>query len=266
MIDASEASAQAWRARYADLDGKTVFITGGATGIGASLVRAFALQGAQVCFVDVNEAAGAALVDFLRADAPRAPVFGRCDVTDLSALRDAIDRAQAISGRLDAVVNNAGNDDRHNAEDVTEEYWNWNVSINIKQQYFAAQRAFHWMKPQKTGSIVNFSSIAPRLGLPDLTVYNAVKQGVTGMTRSLSCAFGAYGVRVNAIAPGAILTPRQLEKWIDAGREAEILAGQHLKRRLVGDDIAPMALFLASDASNALAGQTITVDAGLTPG
>ena len=264
MIDPSEASQAAWTARYPDLAEKTVFISGGATGIGASLVGAFAKQGAQVAFVDINAPAGEALAERLAAECRRAPWFQTCDVTDISALRAAIDAAYGLNGRLDALVNNAANDQRHDPEAVDEAFWDWSVAINLRHQYFAAQQAFAWMKPSGKGSIINFASVAPRLGIPELSIYNAMKSGVVGMTRSLSKAFGAHGVRVNAITPGAILTPKQLEKWITPEDEARLTGEQHLHRRLVGDDIAPTALFLASDASNAITSQALTVDAGLT--
>lgn len=264
MIDPSDQSRRAWGASvYADLPEKTVFISGGATGIGASIVAAFARAGAQVCFVDINVGAGEALTEAL-SDTPRPPVFFECDVTDTAALCDRIDRAQAIAGRLDALVNNAANDHRHDVETADPEFFDWCAAINLKHQYFAAQRAFHWMKPQGAGSIINFGSISPRLGDEALTIYGAMKSAVSGMTRSMSLAFGPHGVRVNAIVPGAILTPRQLELWITPELEAEHTGRQHLRRRLVGDDIAPTALFLASDASNAIASQMIAVDAGMT--
>ena len=161
-------------------------------------------------------------------------------------------------------MNNAANDRRHDPERADPEFWDWCVSVNLKHQYFAAQRAFHWMKPRGAGSIINFGSVSPRLGQADLSIYGAMKSAVAGMTRSLSAAFGPHGVRVNAIVPGVILTPKQLKLWITPETEAEHLANQHLRRRLVGDDIAPTALFLASDASNAIASQSIAVDAGLT--
>lgn len=264
MIDPSETSRAAWTACYPDLAEKTVFVSGGATGIGASLVAAFALQGAQVLFVDLNEAAGRALAETLGRQAARRPVFQPCDVTDGPALAAAIDAAHALEGRLDVLVNNAANDTRHDPETVTPEFFDWVVAVNLKHQYFAAQRAFHWMKPRGTGSIINFGSIAPRLGIPELSIYGAMKSGVAGMTRMLSRGFAEHGVRVNAIVPGAILTPRQLELWISPEDEARIKADQHLHRRLVGDDIAPTALFLAADASNAITSQSLTVDGGMT--
>lgn len=264
-FDSSEHSARAWCARYADLADKTVVISGGASGIGASLVAAFAEQGATVWFLDVNESAGRALVERVRGDGGVPPTFRVCDVTDTAALQQAIDAAHADAGRLDVLINNAGHDERHQAEAVDPDYWDRCVAINLKHQFFAAQRAFHWMKPSGQGAVVNFGSIAPRLGIAELSVYNAMKSGVIGMTRTLSRGFGEHGVRVNAIIPGAILTPRQLELWISPEDEARIAAEQHLHRRLVGDDIAPTALFLASEASNAITSQAIVVDAGHTP-
>ncbi|MCI4663750.1 MAG: SDR family oxidoreductase [Neomegalonema sp.] len=264
MFDASPASQQAWTAaRYPDLAAKTVFISGGATGIGASLVAAFAAQGAQVYFIDIDADAGEALARQF-ANTPNPPKFQRCDVTDTTALQTAIDAAQALNGRLDAMINNAANDKRHDPETATPEFFDWCVAINFKHQFFAAQRAFHWMKRQGSGSIINFGSVSPRIGQADLAIYGAMKSAVSGFTRSLSKAFGPQGVRVNAIVPGVILTPKQLELWITPEIEAAHLENQHLKRRLVGDDIAPTALFLASDASNAIASQSFAIDAGLT--
>lgn len=264
MHDPSQMSQKAWTAcAFPDLAGKTVFVSGGATGIGASMVCAFAEVGAQVYFVDLNAEAGEALTESL-SNAARPPVFARCDVTDTDALTGCIDAAQAISGRLDALINNAANDKRHDPTTTDPEFFDWCAAINLKHQFFAAQRAFHWMKPQGSGSIINFGSVAPRLGDENLSIYGAMKSAVSGLTRSLSLSFGPHGVRVNAIVPGVILTPRQLELWITPELEAQHQARQHLRRRLVGDDIAPTALFLASDASNAIASQSIAVDAGLT--
>lgn len=266
MIDPSPASEAAWIARYADLDAKTVFVSGGATGIGASIVAAFAGQGSRVLFCDLNEAAGTALVERLAGTGAHRPVFRLCDVTDTEALQAVIDEAQALDGRLDVVVNNAANDQRHDPETVGTAFWDWCANVNLRHQYFAAQRGYHWMKAQGQGSIINFGSVAPRLGQAELSVYGAMKTAVTGMTRTLARAFGTHGVRVNAIVPGAILTPRQRDHWISPADEARIRGQQHLDRRLVGDDIAPTALFLGSDASNAITSQSLTVDAGMTEG
>ncbi len=264
MIDPSTASEEAWAAAaYPDLAEKTVSVSGGPPVTGASPAPASARPGARAHFVDVDEDAGRALAERL-ASAKRPPAFRRCDVTDTPALADAIDAAQADAGRLDALLNNAANDQRHDPATASPDFWDWCVAVNVKHQFFAAQRAFHWMKSQGSGAIVNFGSVSPRIGQPDLTIYGAMKSAVAGLTRNLSAAFGPHGVRVNAIVPGVILTPKQLALWITPEIEAGHLASQHLRRRLVGDDVAPTALFLASSASNAITSQLIAVDAGLT--
>lgn len=250
-------------ATYKDLADKTIFISGGATGIGSDMVAAFALQGARVHFVDIDEEAGIRLADDLAETAGRRPVFTVCDVTEDESLFAAIDAAEADCG-LAVLINNAANDKRHNVEEVDAGFWDWNQKINLRHQFFAAQRAFSHMKGRGTGSIINFGSVAPRLAVADLAVYSTCKSAVKGMTRSLAREFGHHGVRVNAIVPGAILTPRQLELWISPEREKEILTDQCLHRRLVGDDIAQMALFLASDVSSACTSQEFVVDGGIT--
>lgn len=251
----------ATQAIYRDLEHKAVFISGGATGIGAAIVTAFARQGAHVHFVDINEAAGETLAASLAAEGNEKPDFLRCDVTDDDALCAAIDRASA-SG-LDVLVNNAANDTRHKVADVGRDFWQTCVDINLRHQFVAAQRAYLHMKPRGAGSIINFGSIAPRLGVPDLAVYSTCKAAVKGLTRSLAREYGHEGVRVNSIVPGAILTPRQLDLWISPEDEQKLLADQCLHRRLVGEDVAQMALFLASDVSSACTSQEFVVDGGL---
>ena len=246
--------------RYADLADKGVFITGGASGIGADLVRAFAAQGSRILFIDLDEAAGAALQQELGASV----AFQPCDVTDTAALQGAIDRFAEQVGGLAALINNAANDQRRAAEEADEAFWEASVAVNLKQQYFAAQAAFRRMKPAGAGSIVNFGSIAPVLGERNLSIYGACKSAVKGMTRTLAREFGDHGVRVNAIVPGAILTEKQLKLWISPEDEARILERQCLHRRLTGADIAPVALFLASEASEAITSQSIVVDGGMT--
>lgn len=250
------------KAIYRDLQQKTVFVSGGATGIGAAIVTAFAGQGADIHFVDVNQAAGEELSASLLADGCKKPEFLCCDVTDDDALCEAIDRA-AENG-LDVLVNNAANDTRHSVAEVGPEFWKTCVDINLRHQFVAAQRAFVHMKARGTGSIVNFGSVAPRLGVRDLSVYSTCKAAIKGLTRSLAREFGTDGVRVNSIVPGAILTPRQLELWISPEDEERLLADQCLHRRLVGEDVAEMALFLASDVSSACTSQEFVVDGGLS--
>ncbi|MEM9011561.1 MAG: SDR family oxidoreductase [Pseudomonadota bacterium] len=242
-------------AQYRDLAGRIVLITGGATGIGADMVRAFHGQGSHVTFADIDEAAGQALAAELSGSS-----FVRCDVTDTQALRDCIHGA----GALDVLVNNAANDMRVALERIDEPMWERIVSVNLRHQFFAAQTAGAGMAARGRGAIINFGSVAPTLRIADLDAYSTCKTAVLGMTRQFARHFGHNGVRVNAIVPGAILTPRQLELWITPEDEARILADQCLHRRLVGSDVAEMALFLASDVSSACTGQEFVVDGGMT--
>ena len=249
-------------ASYSDLEDRTIFISGGASGIGSDMVIAFAHQGARVHFVDIDAEAGEGLVQSLSEAVTHRPVFSVCDVTDTGSLVDCIDKAEADGG-LSALINNAANDRRHDPEQVDEAFWDWCQGINLKHQYFAAQRAFIHMKKREAGSIINFGSVAPRMGVEELSVYSTCKAAVRGMTRTLAREFGHAGIRVNSIVPGAILTPRQLELWISEEDEKRLLGDQCLHRRLVGDDIAQMAMFLASGVSSACTAQEFIVDGGI---
>ena len=244
-------------ARYSDLAGRVVFISGGASGIGADLVRAFAAQDTRVLFVDIDTGAGEEMA------AETGASFLPCDVTDNDALSAAIDRAEGMGG-LDVLVNNAGNDKRIPLEEVTAEAWTRTVDVNLKHQFFASQRACHHMKQRGRGSIINFGSVAPELPVANLAVYNACKAAVRGLTRSLAKDVGMHGIRVNAILPGAILTEKQRTLWYpDQAAIDGMVDQQCLKRELCGQDIAQMALFLASDASAACTAQDFIVDGGI---
>lgn len=250
-------------ARYRDLAEKTVFVSGGASGIGADIVAAFARQGASVFFVDLDAAAGEALAARLGEETGARLAFARVDVTDTDALVAAIDRAAAETGRLDALVNNAANDRRVPVETVGPAEWDAAMAVNLKHQFFAAQAAHRHMKPRRAGSIVNLGSTSYRIGVPDLTAYATAKSAVRGLTRQLAREWGRDLVRVNAVVPGAILTEKQLSLWISPEREREILAQQCLPRRLVGPEVAEMTLFLASDVSSACTAQDFLVDGGI---
>lgn len=252
----------AYETRYPDLDGQTVFVSGGATGIGAAIVEAFSRQGAQTWFVDIDEAAGEALAGAVASKTGNKPVFKYCDVTDTASLKDEIARAGNVTGTLHALVNNAARDLRIPAAEVTEEDWDALVAINLKHQFFAAQAAYKFMAPAGRGSIINFGSIAPGQGVSNLSVYSSCKAAAFGLTRSLARDFGAAGVRVNSVVPGAILTPRQLRDWIDEETKQDIIARQCLKRPMQEDDVAEMVLFLASNASRGCTAQEFTVDGG----
>lgn len=246
-------------ARYADLEGRCVFISGGASGIGRDLVEAFAAQGAQVLFVDLSEAEGQALAS---AVGDRV-CFVACDVTDDAALADAMDRAEAMGG-LDVLINNAANDLRHDFGEVDADTWQRMVDVNLRHQFFASQRAAAYMKPRRRGSIINFGSVAPEIKVPNLAVYAACKSAVRGLTRALAKDLGGYGIRVNTIVPGAILTEKQRKLWYtDQAAIDGMVAQQCLKRELSGSDVAQMALFLASDVSAACTAQDFIVDGGI---
>lgn len=242
---------------YRDLEGRGVFISGGATGIGSDMVRAFRAQGARVTFADIDRGAGEALA------AETGAAFRPCDVTDLAAYGALLAEAAAAGG-LEVLVNNAANDTRHDWDAVSPADWERILAVNLRHQFFAAQAAGRAMRARGRGSIINFGSVAPRMGIPRLAVYSACKAAVTGLTRTLARELGPEGVRVNTIVPGAILTPRQLRLWITPEDEARLLALQCLPRRLLGPDVAEMALFLASDVSSACTGQDFVVDGGLT--
>lgn len=250
-------------ARYHDLEGKTVFISGGATGIGGDLVDAFTLQGAAVHFVDIDRDAAEARVERLVAQTGNKPQFSICDVTDTAALAACVQRAGEAHQRLDVLINNAANDTRHAVEESSTAAWDRNIAVNLKHQFFAAQAALTFMKPARSGSIINVGSVAPTLRHARLSIYCTAKAGVTGLTRTLARDFGDFGIRVNTLVPGCIITPRQLELWISAEDELRIQAEQCLHRRLIGEDVAQMALFLASDVSSACTAQEFIVDGGL---
>ena len=247
-------------ARYPSLAGKRVFVSGGGSGIGAGLVEGFARQGAQVTFVDIADDAARALVDSL-SDCPTPPRYRHCDLTDLDAVRAAIAAADAQMGGIDVLVNNAANDDRHAIADVTPEYWDDRMAVNLRHLFFAAQAVVPSMRRSGGGVILNFGSISWHLGLPDLVLYQTAKAGIEGMTRAMARDLGRDTIRVNTIVPGNVETPRQM-KWYTPEGEAEIVAQQCLDGRIQPADVAALALFLASDDARMCTGHDYFVDAG----
>jgi NAD(P)-dependent dehydrogenase (short-subunit alcohol dehydrogenase family) len=244
------------RAIYPSLAGKRVIVTGGASGIGASLVEAFADQNALVAFLDIDSASGLALAE--RLETPR---FAPCNLTDLDALRATMDAMVGELGGLDILINNAGNDDRHSIEAVTPAYWEERMAVNLRHLFFAAQAAIAPMRAAGGGAIVNFGSISWHLGLMDLVLYQTAKAGIEGLTRSLARELGRDGIRVTAIVPGNVQTPRQ-SQWYTPEGEAEIVAAQCLNGRIQPMDVAALALFLASDDAHMCTGHEYFVDAG----
>ncbi|MEZ5668383.1 MAG: SDR family oxidoreductase [Alphaproteobacteria bacterium] len=247
---------------YPCLRDKVVFITGGGMGIGASLVEHFCAQGSAVAFVDIAEAPSRALVDRIAADGHRKPLFLPCDVRDIAALRAAIAEVAATLGTITVLVNNAAHDERHKLEDVTPEYWDERFDVNLRHQFFAAQAVAEGMKAAGGGSIINFGSTSWMIGQGGMAAYTAAKSANLGLTRSLARDLGEFNIRVNSIAPGWIMTQRQIEKWLTPEGVEELMRRQCLKRKLQPADIARVVLFFASEDSSAMTNQSYIVDGG----
>ncbi|OLF75232.1 3-oxoacyl-ACP reductase [Maricaulis sp. W15] len=245
---------------YPSLKGKLVVISGGGSGIGAALTEGFARQGARVVFLDICDGPATEIADRLSALDP-APVYRHCDLTDLDALHACFDAIRTELGTVDVLINNAANDDRHTIADVTPEYWDNRMAVNLRHKYFATREVAAGMKAQGSGVVINLGSISWHLALPDLSVYQTAKSAIEGMTRALARELGPDGIRVTCIVPGNVKTPRQ-EKWYTPEGEAEIVAAQCLKLRVEPKDILAMALFLASDDARACTGHEYFVDAG----
>ncbi len=245
---------------YPSLRDRLVVVTGGGSGIGAGFTEAFARQGARVVFFDIAEADSKALEASLAELSP-APVFHPCDLTDIAALQRCLADIVAEHGPIDVLINNAANDDRHTLAEVTPDYWDNRINVNLRHLYFAAQSVATGMREQGRGVIINLGSISWHLGLPDLSLYETAKAGIEGMTRALARELGGDGVRVVCIVPGNVQTPRQM-KWYTPEGEAEIVAAQCLPGRLQPRDVAALGLFLASDDARLITGHEYFVDAG----
>lgn len=248
-------------ATYPSLRDRVVFITGGASGIGASLVEHFCAQGSRVAFVDIAAEAGEALAGRL-VGGGGAPLFMPCDLRDIAALRDAIARAGRELGPIRVLVNNAANDDRHAVADVTPDYWDERMAINLRHQFFAAQAVHPQMKAAGGGSIVNMGSIVWKIAQGGLPAYSTAKAAICGLTRDLARDFGSDSIRVNTVLPGAILTERQLALWMDEEALTEVLHLQCLKEKLYPPDVARLVLFLAADDSRLCTAQDFIIDGG----
>jgi NAD(P)-dependent dehydrogenase (short-subunit alcohol dehydrogenase family) len=249
-------------ATYPSLRGRTVLITGGASGIGASLVEAFAHQGSQVIFVDIQDEAAQTLITRLQPGTPHTPAYYRCDLTNSDALQSCIATILTKFPAIDVLINNAANDTRHTTDSVTPELWDQIIAVNLKHQFFLTQAIAPGMKLRQRGSIINMSSIAWMIPATNLPVYVAAKAAIVALTRSFAHELGPYNIRVNSILPGAILTERQKQLWFTEAYSAEILSRQALKRHLQPEEVARLALFLAADDSSAITNQTHIIDGG----
>ena len=249
-------------ASYPSLEGRVVFITGGGSGIGASIVEHLCAQRARVAFVDIERGASAALVETLAARGYETPTFIPCDLRDISALRAAIAEIRARLGPIRVLINNAAHDERHAIETVTPEYWDDRFAVNLRHQFFAAQAVSPDMAAAGGGSIINLGSVSWLIGQGGMPAYLAAKAAVAGLTRALARDLGPINIRVNCIVPGWIMTERQVRLWLTPEGEQELLRRQCLKRKLVPEDIARVVLFFAADDSGACTNQSYVVDGG----
>lgn len=246
--------------QYHSIRDKVTVITGGASGIGEELVRAFVSQGANVAFLDFDKHTGEALSDELNC------LFLYCDVTDIAQLKQCFQTINKQLGSIDILINNAGSDDHHKIEDITEEYFANCININLRHQLFAIQAVLPDMERKGCGSIINMGSINWMRGRPGRVCYSLSKAAIHGFTRTLAQELGPRGIRVNSLVPGAIRTPKQDTMWakLDPSATNQFVELQALKFRLDGSHCARMALFLGSDESSGCTGQDFIVDAGLT--
>jgi galactose dehydrogenase len=248
-------------ATFHDLEGASVFITGGGSGIGAALTEGFIAQGAKVAFVQRSDASEfAAEIGARHGTAPR---FIRCDITDVAALQAAMAEAAAAHGPITVLVNNAANDKRHPIEGFPVEDWDAMQAVNLRPHFFTAQAVIPGMRAAGGGSIVNFSSISYMMGNGGYSAYVAAKAGITGLTRGLARDLGPDNIRVNALMPGWVLTPKQMDQWATPEALRAHLDRQCLKEHLVERDIVDATLFLASRASRMMTGQALVVDGGV---
>jgi NAD(P)-dependent dehydrogenase (short-subunit alcohol dehydrogenase family) len=248
-------------ATFHDLRDASVFITGGGNGIGAALTDGFLAQGARVTFVGRSDAG--AFVAQMAEKHGNTPLFIPCDITDIPALQQAIDSAAAAHGPLKVLVNNAANDTRFDADTITEQDWDASQAVNLKAYFFAAQAAARQMRGNGGGAIVNYSSISVMMGLANLAPYIAANAGIMGLTRTLAREWGPDNIRVNALAPGWVLTDRQKRLWITPEALQAHIDRQCLKTTMDPEDLVGGTLFLASDTSRMMTGQTIVIDGGV---
>lgn len=246
---------------YTDLNGKVVLVTGGGSGIGEAIVRRFAEQHCKVAFIDIARDASEKLTSELTKSGLSVH-FEYADLKDIAALRAAIERIRDMLGPIQVLVNNAAHDERHPTPDVTPEYWDDRIAVNLKHQFFAAQAVLPDMQAANQGAIINFGSVSWMVGQGGMAAYTAAKSAVLGLTRSLARDYGPYNIRVNAIAPGWIMTQRQIEKWLTPESEQELMQRQCLKRKLMPDEVAKFTVFLASDEASACTNQQYVVDGG----
>ena len=252
------------KVKYFDLQNKKVFITGGGSGIGASIVEHFCEQGSEVYFVDKNVKDSKELIKNISKNNLKIPTFIECDLLKIKKLQNIIKKIISTKGPIEILINNAANDDRHSTDQVDEKYWNNRMDVNLKHFFFTIKSVLGGMIKNRNGSIVNLSSVSWMLGEGDKVAYETAKSAVIGLTRSFAREFGKYNIRCNSVTPGSIATERQIKHWLTPKYKKFILDKQCLKRQLKPQDVANLILFLSSDISSGCTKQNFIVDAGIT--
>ena len=250
------------KAKYYDLKNKRVFVTGGGSGIGASIVEHFCEQGSEVYFVDINVEESNKLILDIKNKNFKAPTFIECDLLNIKKLQDTISKIISDKGPINILINNAANDERHAIDDVTEEYWNERMNVNLRHYFFTVQSVKKTMIENKDGVIVNIGSASWMIGQGGMAAYTAAKSGVVGLSRSFARDLGEFNIRVNSVVPGWVMTNRQIEKWLTPESEADMMKKQCLKHKLIPSDIAKAVLFFSSDQSSGCTNQSYVVDKG----
>jgi len=249
-------------AKFPDLEGASVLITGGGSGIGAALTEGFARQGCKVAFIDIADEPSRELCDRLEKSTGNRPLFVNADLRDIEALRAAVAEVAKAHGAATVLVNNAAYDQRHDLKDVTVDFWDENQAINLRPQFFAVQAVAPAMIKAGKGSIINFTSTSFMMNNPDMPSYTAAKAGVIGLTKGLAGKLGPDGIRVNSIAPGWVITERQQKLWVTPATLKAHVDKQSIHEVMHPDDLVGPCLFLASDAARMITAQTLIVDGG----
>ncbi len=252
------------KVKYFDLKNKKVFITGGGSGIGASIVEHFCEQECDVYFVDINKKDSNKLIKDLKKKGLKVPHFIECNLIKIKKLQTIIQKIIKSKGPIDILINNAANDDRHSTDQVDENYWNNRMDVNLKHFFFSIKAVLKGMIQNRGGAIVNLSSVSWMLGEGDKVAYETAKSAVIGLTRSFAREFGKYNIRCNSVTPGSIATERQIKHWLTPKYKKFILDKQCLKRQLKPDDVASLVVHLSSDVSSGCTKQNFIIDAGIT--
>ncbi len=250
-------------ASYPSLENKVVIVTGGASGIGESIVEQFVIQKSKVAFIDIEEKLAKNLIERINKKYNTKPLFIKCDLKNIFELKDSIQQVKQDLGPISILINNAANDERHNIDDVTSEYWDDRMNINLKHYFFAIQSVYKDMKKLGKGTIVNIGSFSWMKGQGGMPGYTTAKSAIMGLTRTLARDLGIYNIRVNCIVPGWIITDRQKKLWLTPEIEIQQLEDQCIKRMLVPEDISKAVLFFASDQSSGCTAQNYVIDGGI---